>query len=181
MAHKGCTDTDMGLDNIFKELDQFRNRCIKVGVTEDAGSKEGKGEATVAQYAAWNELGVRNKKGGWFIPPRSFVRGWADAKRENIAKTMEKLVSRVSSGELKAETAIRYLGGYGRDGIKSYINNGDFAPNSDVTIHGSKPDKNGKKFIKGKGSSKPLIDTRTMLISIRYQIIEKPVDMVNES
>jgi hypothetical protein len=181
MAKKGDTDTDMGLENIFKELDQFRNMCVKVGIPEDTGSQKEEGGATVAQYATWNELGVMNKDGtGWFIPPRPFVRGWADAKREQIAKTIEKLENLVTGGTLKAEDAIRLLGDFGKSGIKSYVKNGSFAPNSDVTINGSKPDKNGKKFIKGKGSSKPLIDTKRMVNAIEYQIIQKPVGQVSE-
>jgi hypothetical protein len=178
MAQTRHTDTDMGLDDIFKELDKFRNMCVKAGIPEDTGSQKGEGGVTVAQYATYNELGVMNKdESGWYIHPRPFVRGWADAKRELIAKTIEKLSRRVLDGKLKAEDAIRMLGEFGKSGIKSYVRNGNFAPNSDVTINGSKPDKNGKKFIKGKGSSKPLIDTKQMVNAIEYQIIQKPVSM----
>jgi hypothetical protein len=181
MAQKGITDTDMGLADIFKELDKFRNMCVKVGIPEETGSQKGEGGVTVAQYATWNELGVMNKdESGWFIPPRPFVRGWADAKREQIAKTQEKLTKLVTSGQLKAEDAIRRLGEYGKSGIKSYVKNGSFTQNADVTINGSKPDKSGKKFIKGKGSNKPLIDTKRMVNAIEYQIIQKPVFMVSE-
>jgi hypothetical protein len=180
MAQTGHTDTDMGLNDIFKELDKFRNMCVKAGIPEDTGSQKGEGGVTVAEYATYNELGVMGKDGNWFIPPRSFVRGWADAKREQIAKTIEKLNGQVLDGKLKAEDAIRLLGEFGKSGIKSYVRNGSFAPNSDVTINGSKPNKNGKKFIKGKGSSKPLIDTKRMVNAIEYQIIQKPVSMVSE-
>jgi hypothetical protein len=160
--------------------------CVKVGVTEDVGAQTTEGGATLAQIASWNELGVlgppmsQHGSGLWFIPPRPFVRGWADGKREQIAKTHEKLYGLVMGGKLKAEEAVRRLGEFGQSGVKSYIKHGSFTPNSDVTINGSKPGKNGKKFIKGKGSSKPLIDTGTLRNSIRYQVIEKPVAMVSE-
>jgi hypothetical protein len=181
MAKQGTTDTDMGLADIFKEIEKLKSMCVKVGIPEETGSQKGEGGVTVAQYASWNELGVMNKdESGWFIPPRPFVRGWADAKREQISKTIDKLTSRVVDGKLKAEDAIRLLGEFGKSGIKSYVKNGSFTPNSDVTINGSKPDKSGKKFIKGKGSSKPLIDTRRMVNAIEYQIIQKPVSMVSE-
>jgi hypothetical protein len=190
MAKKGGTDTDMGLENIFKELDQFRNMCIKVGVTEDVGGKVAEeGGPTVAQYASWNELGVKSKSGKkiWRIPPRPFVRGFADGKRELIAKTMEKLGGLVTGGKLDADTAIRMLGEFGMNGVKSYIKHGTFTPNSDITINGlRKKDgsyvlgKDGKPLIKGKKSSKPLIDTKNLVNSIRFQVIEKPVALVSE-
>jgi hypothetical protein len=46
----------------------------------------------------------------------------------------------------------------------------NWAPNSDITINGSKPDKNGKQFIKGKGSDQPLIDTGELRKSIIYVV-----------
>jgi hypothetical protein len=183
MTKKGYAETDMGLKDIFKEMEKLKSMCVKVGVTEDVGSQTAEGgDATLAEYAAYNELGVKKKDGSeWFIPPRPFVRGFADGKRELIAKTMEKLGGLVMDGKLDADTAIRQLGEFGQNGVKSYIRNGSFTPNSDVTINGSKPNKKGKKFIKGKGSSKPLIDQKTLVNSgIRFQIIEKPVSMVSE-
>ena len=173
MATQSNTDTDMGLENILKEVEKLKSMCIKVGVTEDVGSQTAEGGATLAQIASWNELGVlgppmsQNGGGKWFIPPRPFIRGFADNKREQIAKTLEKLGGLVTGGKLKAETAIARLGEYGQSGIKSYIRNGAFTPNADSTIA-------------KKGSSKPLIDNGTLRNSIRYQIMHKPADMVNE-
>jgi hypothetical protein len=163
----------MGLEDIFKEMEKLKSMCVKVGVTEDVGSRTADGGATLAQIASWNELGVlgppmsQHGGGKWFIPPRPFVRGFADGKREQIAKTLEKLSSLVSGGKLKAETAMARLGEYGQSGIKSYIRNGAFTPNADSTIA-------------KKGSSKPLIDNGTLRNSIRYQVIEKPVSMVSD-
>jgi hypothetical protein len=174
MAQKGSTDTDMGLEDILKEMEKLKSMCVKVGVTEDVGAQTVDGGATLAQIASWNELGVlgppmsQHGGGKWFIPPRPFVRGFVDGKREQIAKTLEKLGNLVSGGKLKAETAMARLGEYGQSGVKSYIRNGDFTPNADSTI------------ARKRGSTKPLIDTGTMKNSIRYQVIEKPVDMVSE-
>jgi hypothetical protein len=192
---QGNTDTDMGLKNIFKEMEKLKSMCVKVGVTEDVGSNKGMHRVrkvgksgkktkqkvkventngpTILQYAEWNELGVKgppySETGGgvWFIPPRPFVRGWADGKREQIAKTQERLTKQVTSGKIDADTAIRRLGEFGQSGIKSYIRNGPHIQNADSTVA-------------KKGSSKPLIDTGTLRNSIRYQVIEKPVGMVSE-
>jgi hypothetical protein len=173
MAQKDNTDTDMGLADILKETEKLKSMCVKVGVTEDVGSQTTEGGATIAQIASWNELGVlgppmsQHGGGKWFIPPRPFIRGFADGKREQIAKTLEKLGGLVSGGKLKAAEAMARLGEYGQSGVKSYIRNGAFTPNADSTIA-------------KKGSSKPLIDNGTLRNSIRYQVIEKPVGMVSE-
>jgi hypothetical protein len=175
MPQQGNTDTDMGLANIFKETEKLKSMCVKVGVTEDVGSKKHEGsDATIAQIASWNELGVlgppmsQHRGGKWFIPPRPFVRGFADGKRELIAKTMEKLGGLVSGGKLKADTAIERLGEFAEDGVRSYIRNGSFTPNADSTI------------ARKRGSTKPLQDMGTLKGSIRHQVIEKPVAMVSE-
>jgi hypothetical protein len=173
MAQKGITDTDMGMADIFKEMEKLKSLCVKVGVTEDVGSQAVDGGATLAGIASRNELGVlgppvsQHGSGKWFIPPRPFVRGFADGKRELIAKTMERLGKLVTDGKLDADTAIKRLGEYGQSGVKSYLRNGPFTPNSDSTIARKK-------------SSKPLIDTGTLRNSIRCQIIEKPVATVSE-
>ena len=177
-------DKDFGLEKIFEEMGKLKSMCVKVGVTEDVGLEKPEGsDATLAQIASWNELGVMNKdESDWFIPPRPFVRGWADGKRELIAKTQEMIAKKVSGGKWSAHDAINRLGEFGQSGIKSYIRNGSFEPNSDITINGTPPSKKtGKKFIKGKKSSKPLIDTGTLRNSIRYQVIEKPVGQVSKS
>jgi hypothetical protein len=174
MAKQGNTDTDLGMANILKEVEKLKSMCVKVGVTEDVGAQTTESGATIAQIASWNELGVmgppvsQNGGGKWFIPPRPFLRGFADGKRERTAKTMEKLGGLVSGGKLTADVAMARLGKYGRSGVKSYIRNGEFTPNADSTIA-------------KKGSSKPLIDNGALRNSIRYQVIEKPVDMVSES
>jgi hypothetical protein len=174
MAQQGITDTDMGLANIFKEMEKLKSMCVKVGVTEDVGSQVADGDLTLFQIAERNELGVMGPPyseygdGKWFIPPRPFVRGWADGKRELIAKTEEKLGGLVMDGKLDADTAIRQLGDFGQKGVKSYIRNGPFTPNAHSTIA-------------RKGSDKPLIDKKTLVNSgIQYQVIEKPVAMVSE-
>jgi hypothetical protein len=166
----GIKDTDRGMLDIRKELQQLGEYSIKAGITEGAGEKDG---VSVAEYAAWNEYGVPGKKKLWHIPPRPFIRGWVENNGAEIATTMERIYGQVATGKMDAETAAKRLGQFAQDGIKRYIMTGDFTPNSAITISGSKPDKNGKQFIKGKGSSRPLIDTGTMRNSVRYEVIKK--------
>lgn len=169
----GHTDTDMGLEAIFKETEKLKSMCVKVGVTESVGSQTVDGGATLAQIAAWNELGVlgppmsENGGGKWFIPPRPFIRGFVDGKREQIQKTLDKLAKMVSEGTLKAEQAMQRLGMFGQSGVKSYMRNGVFTANASSTIA-------------RKGSSKPLMHTGTLRNSIQYQVINQSASSVSE-
>jgi len=171
--NSGHTDTDMGLKDIFQEVDKLKSMCVKVGVTEDVGSQTVEGGATLAQIAAWNELGVlgppmsENGGGKWFIPPRPFIRGFVDGKRELIQKTLDKLAKMVTSGAMKAEQAMAWLGEFGQSGVKSYMRNGVFTPNASSTIA-------------RKHSSQPLMHTGTLKNSIRYQVINMPASAVKD-
>jgi hypothetical protein len=154
----GIRDTDKGLLDIRKEIEQLGSLGIKAGIVEGSGEQDG---VPIAEYAAYNEYGVPGKgKKLWRIPPRKFIRGWVENNRAEIEATQEKLFKRVSEGKLDAETATKRLGQFAQDGIKSYIRDGDFVPNSEKTIRLKK-------------SSRPLIDTGTMRNSVRYEVVKK--------
>jgi hypothetical protein len=198
MAQKGYTDTDMGLKGIFREIEKLKEMTVKVGLPEGSDEHEddeGK-KVLIAQYAAWNELGVRNKDNtGWYIPPRPFMRNTADGKRGKIQEAIDKNIGLVLQGKADAKTALRGVG----DGLvrltKDTIKEGPWEPNSKVTIHGTvavvvdKETKVSKKtgktytktikkqFIKGKKSSKPLINTGIMRMSIQYVIEENGTEI----
>jgi hypothetical protein len=166
-------DKNLGMTEILKNMAGMRGMAVKLGIPEgpeaDAHQKgdDGKGP-TVAQYAAWNEYGTAK------IPARPFIRGWLENKSENIKNTLDKVCGKVCDGKWTAEEALMRLGEFGEGGIKSYIRTGQFKPNSSVTINGSVPNKKtGKKFIKGKKGSTPLIDTGTMRNSIRYEVVKQ--------
>jgi hypothetical protein len=190
MAKQGITDTDKGLADIFKEVEKLKSMCVKVGIPRD-GTKNDDG-VEIAKYAEWNEFGVEKKdKSGWYIPPRPFFRTTLDTKREEIALTEEKLYSLVLNGKVEARVALQKLGDAVADMMRNTIKDGNWTPNSDITIHGTKAvvvgketkisKKTGKtykktikeQFIKGKKSTKPLIDTGTMLGAIKAVIVDK--------
>lgn len=170
--NRGCQDTDLGMEDILKQIAALGHMAIKAGITEKKGSKEVDG-ATIAEYATYNEYGVLDKSGKklWRIPPRPFIRGFVENRTEEIKKTQEKLFKLVSEGKMTAEMATKRLGQFAKSGIQKYIMTGDFEPNSKVTINGSKPGKDGKQFIKGKGSSRPLFDTGAMKGAISYEVV----------
>jgi hypothetical protein len=155
---KGYTDTDMGLNEIRKNLADLSGLRVKVGIPEGAVSQDG---VPVAEYAAYNEFGVPGKKKKWAIPPRPFIRGWLADKESQIKATIDRLYKQVADGKMDARTAISKLGEFAQDGIKGYIRNGSFTPNSPVTIK------------RKKGKAQPLIDSGTMRNSVRYKVVEK--------
>jgi hypothetical protein len=157
----GNTDTDMGLKKALAEIENLKNMCVKVGVVEGT-------DGELLEIAAANELGVAgppySENGGeeWFIPPRPFVRGFADASREIIGKLIQILFNRVSGGTMTAEAALGRLGEFGENGVKSYMGGNNFTSNAESTK-------------KRKGSSQPLMDTGHLKRDgIRYEIVHKP-------
>jgi hypothetical protein len=172
-------DKDLGMSEIMYNIAALSKMAVKAGIVEGSGEKDG---VSIAQYAAWNEYGVKSKRGKklWRIPPRPFIRGWADNKSENIKATLNRIVKKATEGKWTADEAIMRIGEFAQDGIKSYIRTGDFEPNSDITINGLRNKdgsyvlgKDGNPLIKGKGSDKPLIDTGTMRNSVRYEVVKK--------
>ena len=175
MAKKPYTDTDKGMNKILEEMAKLKNMYAKVGFPDNDDSS---GDVRIAQYAYWNENGVTStnnvlKKGKvWELPPRPFMSQAVDNNEEQIKQTGEKLVKMVSEGKIDARTAVRRNAENMVNLIKNSIKNGDFKENSDITINGTTPGKDGKQFIRGKRSTKPLIDSGLMRDSVMYQIIE---------
>ena len=68
--------------------------------------------------------------------------------------------------------AFSILGQQTEDDMKNTIMTGNFKPNSDITINGGWiRTSSGKPFyVKGKGSSRPLVDEGIMMGSIRYEV-----------
>lgn len=170
MANQGCTDTDKGMKKILEEMGKLGKMYVKVGFPDNGDSSdEG---VRIAQIAYWNENGATStnnvlKKGKvWVLPPRPFMSQAVDNNEEQIKQTGEKLVQQVQEGKIDAKTAMRRNAENMINLIKSSIRNGQFAPNSEITINGI------EGFIRGKKSTKPLINTGMMRNSVMYQIFE---------
>jgi hypothetical protein len=153
-------EKDRGLERIMKEIAAFKDGYVAVGFF--AGEDPPGGGITLAGIAAVHEYWavIMNGwgKGIHFeIPERSFMRGWAAEKKEEIGRVVGNLYNRVITGELTAEKALKELGQYGVAGIKRKIDQGPFVPLAPATIA-------------RKGSSKPLIDTGTMRNGIRAEV-----------
>jgi hypothetical protein len=170
----GIVDNDKGMKNILAEMKKLGTMCAKVGFPDTGDESDG---VRIAQYAYWNENGVTStnnvlKKGKvWELPPRPFMSQAVDNNEDQIKITGEKLVGQVSQGKIDAKTAMRLNAENMVNLIKGSIKNGKFKPNSDITINGIMG-KDGKPFIRGKKSTKPLVDSGLMRDSVMYQIFE---------
>jgi hypothetical protein len=149
---------------------------LKVG-WPDNGDSTSDG-VLLAQIASWMENGVTStnnvlKKGKlWELPPRPFMSQTVDNNEEMIVDKSAKLVKQVTDGKIDARTAMRKQAEMMVSLVKYTIRNGDFKENADLTINGTAPGKEGKQFIKGKKSTKPLVNTSMLRDNIMYQILE---------
>jgi hypothetical protein len=153
---------DRGLQRILKETASFKDGYVCVGFFE--GKELEDGGITLAGIAAVHEYGATIDN-GWgkgiriVIPERSFIRGWAADKREEIGRVCGNLYNRVVSGEISADKALHELGQYGVAGIKKKIDEGPFVPLAPSTLR-----------LRRHGGSKPLIDTGYMRNSVRSEV-----------
>ncbi|MDR0473435.1 MAG: hypothetical protein LBH43_07175 [Treponema sp.] len=175
MAEKGFTDTDKGMKKALEEMKKLGKMWAKVG-WPDNGDSNSDG-VRLAQIAAINENGATStnnvlKKGKvWVLPPRPFLSQAIDNNEEQEKITEEKLVKQMFDGKIDAKTVMRLLCENRINNIKNSIKNGNFAPNSEITINGI-IGKDGKVFIRGKKSTKPLVNTGMMRDALCYQIFE---------
>lgn len=150
-------DVDHGYDALMKASATWGDKSIRVGVLErDGGESHGNG-ATVLDVATWNEFGVKNEKGEWKIPPRSFIRAFGDEERDEAVKILKKLYALVVMGRLSEDKAIDMFGNWAVGRIQARIASGIPPANADSTVA-------------RKGSSTPLIATGQLRSSISFEV-----------
>lgn len=161
-----------GLKKLKSAIDTLKKNRVMVGIP--GGSSAGSGGITNAQLAFIHSNGSPKLS----IPARPFLEpAIAQAKtQDKIAQCMKSAVmAAIDQGEDAAIAELQNAGMAGAEAAKDYILNGGLAPNAPITIHGGwmKNKASGKVFyVRGKGSSKPLIDTASLQNSITY-VIEK--------
>lgn len=152
-----------------KNLQQFKDSVVKAGVLAKDGSQQHSEGMTVFQIGMIHEFGVPEKN----IPRRSFIRVPIENNIKEITKLIEHNHKLVSENAMSAKTALDLIGTKAFDTIKESFRKNDWKPNAPITIKGGWMTKNGKRFfVKGKKSSKPLIDKGQLIGSISY-IVEK--------
>ena len=137
-------ERDLGYRKIMREIHKLERTTVTVGIQANESGD-------VIDKAFYNEYGTEN------IPERSFIRAAFDENRADIDTTIGRLWGGVMRGKLAAKRAAAILGQRHQDQVKTKVRNGPFTPNADSTVA-------------AKGSSKPLIDTKEMVNSIRYEV-----------
>lgn len=158
MARPAVVDSDLGLNDILKEIRKFRKLELLVGIQEGSiTSRESRGYHSVdaginiAQYAAENEFGTRE------TPQRSFMRSSFDENLNKLEDFIQLQYGKVIDGKIKARVAVGLVGQAMTGLIQRKIRAIVFPPNSKLTIA-------------RKGSSKPLIDFGFMIGAVRYVV-----------
>ena len=93
------------------------------------------------------------------IPERAFLRGGFDQCSAVIVKQTAEGLGRVAGGELDGKTYLRGVGKKLEEGIRSYALELDTPPNSSWTVE-------------EKGRNDPLVDTGSMIESIKFEVLE---------
>lgn len=142
------TPEGIKLQKVLKEL---ADKEVRIGfqhgkATEDDGTD-------VCDIAAWNELGTSG------MPSRPFLRKSVDENEVKINAFLQSKKNDLIRG-VSAEQMLKEIGIFQKDLIQEKIIEGDFVPNAESTV-------------RKKGSSKPLIDSGTMLKSVNYVIQKK--------
>lgn len=158
MAQRVVVDTDLGFNEIMREIEEFSKTQLLVGIQEQAKThtqvKNGRTQKpglSVAEYAAKNEFGTDK------IPQRSFMRTAFDENLNQIEIVIQEQFGAVIDGFQSVENAYGNVGQEVVGLIKTKIRTITFPPNSPTTIA-------------MKGSSKPLIDFGQMLASVTYAV-----------
>ena len=145
---KNVIDRDLVLKRIMRELQSAKNAFVDIGVHEGERNSEG---LNIAEYGAYNEFGTSK------IPERSFMRSTFDEKQSKIKADMDNQFALLIEGKNTAYRSLAYVGERHQQDIQAKIKSGIDPANAGSTIA-------------SKGSSKTLIDTGSLVQSIRYVV-----------
>lgn len=152
----------MGIEKIAKEMDYLATHRVEIGILAVDKNKKGKdSKVTILEYAIYNEYGTKH------IPPRPFVQHAIDSNREAIKNLIRNAVQDVINGRATGRVALMQAGETIRGMvIQSLASAGTWAtPNKPSTL--KQKMRNGQS-----NNDKTLIDSRFLIKSIRWQLVE---------
>lgn len=164
--------------SFMKELDELCRLKVCVGFQsqdsknkrkKESGEPSSDKEVTNLDVAMWNELGTP------YMPSRPFMRNSIDKNKPVIQKNAAALIKNLGEG-ITAKMVLTVLGTQQVSFMAQEIDTGDFKPNAEITISGGwmRNKKSGKLFrVKGKKSTKPLVDSHQMQQSIHFVVRPK--------
>ncbi len=145
---KTFTDLTPEGKKFFQALKKLESLEIAVGFQRGTESDDG---VDVVDYAAYNELGTSS------IPARPFLKQSFENHEPQLKVACEKVNTTLSRGGT-CELAMNELGVFLKELIQREITEGDFEPNSELTI------------LRKGGKDTPLIDSGLMRESVNYVI-----------
>lgn len=134
---------DKGMNKIITNNNNLSGTVISIGLIGE-----------VAEYAFCNEYGTKD------IPSRPFMRKSFDDGINNLVDFNKKYYGYLIDNKISKDIMLKSVGEFHKNQIKTKILHGDFKKNSPLTV-------------KKKKSSRPLIDTSTMINSLDYKVITK--------
>ncbi len=168
---------DDKLKLVFSAVREMKNLEVLVGIPEEDSSRpptdDNKGSpATNAEllYIHTNGSPINN------IPPRPVIEPAINDAKELISENLKQASISAFDGNIQGFMQnLEKAGLRGENAAKDWFTNpkNNWAPNSTITIEGTEAYKNGEKFIKGKKSSNPLIDTGELRKSITHVVRKK--------
>ena len=153
------TDIDLGWGNWMRESAILNGSYVDIGIFPDAGnhpggsrlfSRQGGQEPHMAQIGFWNEFGTEH------MPERSFIRSTMSEKERELRDKIISDLNRLNIRRMKASALLKKVGLFVKGSIKDKIN-----------LLRSPP--NAKRTVEIKGFNDPLVDTRAMMNSIKFQ------------
>lgn len=147
----------------LKEIEYLTTRQVEIGILAIDKSLTGENKKiTILEYAIYNEYGTPS------MPARPFMRNALDSNRGIISNLIQAAPKKVIKGEKSGKEALMEIGETIRGLIIQSIATAQAwaVPNDPKTL--KIKTKNGQA-----NNTKPLIDNRFLIKSIRYQIVNE--------
>ena len=147
----------------LKEIKYLTTRQVEIGILAIDKSLTGENKKiTILEYAIYNEYGTPS------MPARPFMRNALDSNRGIISNLIQAAPKKVIKGEKSGKEALMEIGETIRGLIIQSIATAQAwaVPNDPKTL--KIKTKNGQA-----NNTKPLIDNRFLIKSIRYQIVNE--------
>ena len=147
----------------LKEIEYLTTRQVEIGILAIDKSLTGENKKiTILEYAIYNEYGTPS------MPARPFMRNALDSNKGIISNLIQAAPKKVIKGEKSGKEALMEIGETIRGLIIQSIATAQAwaVPNDPKTL--KIKTKNGQA-----NNTKPLIDNRFLIKSIRYQIVNE--------
>ena len=141
-------DIDRGARRIIKEIGRTKGSHVLVGIFAGAAAPDG---GDVVQYAAKHEFGQY-----------PFMRHAVDANLPKNRKIIGDMINEISSGKRTSESALTELGILVQGQVRNSILDGPWIYTTEQAA----------AALKRKGSTRPLVDTQTMVRSVKYKVVK---------